>query len=247
VRLLVSVASPEEALEALEGGADIIDAKNPSAGSLGAVTIDVLRAIFTAVHDTRPLSAALGDAGEEESVASTAAAFAAAGAEFVKIGFAGTTDLERATSLTRAAVRAIQSHPPAPGRARRCEVVVVAYADADRSTTLSPAFLVDVAARAAASGVLLDTFDKNGPGLRALISPEALAAWIAVAHGRQLFTAVAGKLSADDLGAMRAAGADIAGVRGAACVGGRTGRISRESVRALRAQCLSPLAAPLTF
>jgi len=226
MKLLVSVASPDEAVEAMSGGADIIDAKNPFAGSLGAVSIDVLHAISTSVGRTCPVSAALGDASDEESLATTAGAFAAAGAQFVKIGFAGIANAERARSLARAAVGATE---------RICGVVVVAYADRDRSMTLSPADLVDVAARAGATGVLLDTFDKDGPGLRALISPDDLVAWIDSVHRRQLFAAVAGKLTAGDLGAVREAGADIAGVRGAACATGcRTGRISRESVRALR-------------
>ena len=37
MRLLVSVRSAAEARAALSGGADIIDAKEPSLGSLGAV------------------------------------------------------------------------------------------------------------------------------------------------------------------------------------------------------------------
>ena len=46
---------------------------------------------------------------------------------------------------------------------------------------------------------------------------------------------MAGKLTADDLGFVRNAGADIAGVRGAACEGGRTGRVTVEKVRLLAA------------
>ena len=38
--------------------------------------------------------------------------------------------------------------------------------------------------------------------------------------------ALAGKLMTDDLAFVRDAGADIAGVRGAACEGGRIGRVS---------------------
>jgi uncharacterized protein (UPF0264 family) len=44
-------------------------------------------------------------------------------------------------------------------------------------------------------------------------------------------------LQADDLGFVRDAGADIAGVRGAACEGGRTGRVTADKVRALRMLC----------
>jgi uncharacterized protein (UPF0264 family) len=39
-----------------------------------------------------------------------------------------------------------------------------------------------------------------------------------------MVASVAGKLSLDDIDLVRDTGADIAGVRGAACVGGRLGR-----------------------
>src|SRR5438067_2429694 len=60
MRLLVSVADAAEARAALAGGADIIDAKEPRHGALGAVAPDVLRAIRNAVAVRRPVSAALG-------------------------------------------------------------------------------------------------------------------------------------------------------------------------------------------
>jgi uncharacterized protein (UPF0264 family) len=56
-------------------------------------------------------------------------------------------------------------------------------------------------------------------------------------HGSGLFVALAGKLSADDLAFVRDAGADIAGVRGAACQGGRAGSILPDKVRLLREMC----------
>jgi uncharacterized protein (UPF0264 family) len=49
-----------------------------------------------------------------------------------------------------------------------------------------------------------------------------------------LLTAVAGGLSADELGPACAAGPDIIGVRGAACDGGRQGAISANRVAALQ-------------
>ena len=53
MRLLVSVADAAEARAALAGGADIIDAKEPRHGALGAVAPDVLRAIRNAVGAER--------------------------------------------------------------------------------------------------------------------------------------------------------------------------------------------------
>ena len=95
----------------------------------------------------------------------------------MKVGFAGTTSVPRAVALTMAAVRGA-----AAGGKGGCGVVAVAYADADRVASLAAGALVDVAARAGARGVLLDTADKAGPGLRGLVAPAALAKWVAEAH-----------------------------------------------------------------
>jgi len=93
---------------------------------------------------------------------------------------------------------------------------------------------VPAAVDAGAVGILVDTADKRGPGLRALVDRKTLAAWVARAHDAGLFVTLAGRLTADDLPFVRAAGADIAGVRGAACDGGRLGRLSPEKVWKLR-------------
>jgi hypothetical protein len=53
---------------------------------------------------------------------------------------------------------------------------------------------------------------------------------------------LAGKLTADDLPFARDAGADIAGVRGAACDGGRTGRVAARKVRLLQSLCAASAA-----
>jgi uncharacterized protein (UPF0264 family) len=220
VHLLVSVASAAEATEAIAGEADIIDAKDPGAGALGAVALDVLQGIRAAVAGTRLLSAAIGDAGDEEDTRQRAAAYAAAGAALVKLGFAFTAGESSVEAVLAAAVDG----------AAPSGVVAVAYAD---RLTIDAGVLIDIAARTNVHGVLLDTADKSGPGLRALIAPAALAEWIAHAHRRGLIAAVAGQLTAPDLSFVRDAGADIAGVRGAACDGGRQGRVSRKRVRSL--------------
>ena len=58
-QLLVSVESAEEALTALQGGADLIDAKDPNAGPLGPVSLGTLESIRAAIAGQRPLTAAL--------------------------------------------------------------------------------------------------------------------------------------------------------------------------------------------
>jgi hypothetical protein len=259
VRLLVSVASAAEAVEAIEGGADIVDAKDPAAGALGAVSPHVLAEIGAAVHGRRLLTAALGDATSEAAIERDARAFASRGATLVKVGFAGTSSGVRVAALLAAAVRGARAgcrHAGAQLQAAPCDahgssdghvlsdvvgvvqmscgVIAVANADADFAASIDRHALVDAAAASGAAGVLLDTANKRGPGLRDLVSAEALADWIAAAHDARLIVAVAGKLAIDDFAFARDAGADVVGVRGAACEGGRTGRVTAERVRVLR-------------
>jgi uncharacterized protein (UPF0264 family) len=221
MRLLVSVSNDSEARAALEGGADIVDAKDPRTGALGAVSLDVFRRIRASVGNAVPVSAALGEAADEAAIEAMAREFAIAGAAFVKIGLAGISDTARARLLLAAAARG------APKK-----VVAVTYAD--RQGELSFSRLLDVGSTVGASGILIDTCEKNGPGLRHLIDAATLRAWISTASETGLTVAVAGRLTIDDLDWVRDCGADIAGVRGAACEGGRTGRVTTARVRLLR-------------
>ena len=230
MRLLVSVANAADASAALAGGADVIDAKDPLAGALGAVSADVLREIHAAVAGRRLVTAALGDAADE--------AIDRARRPRVRRSGRGAREGRLRRDRQRRPRRGASSRAAVRGaRCANSGVVAVAYADADADASLAPWAIVELAAGAGATGVLLDTADKGGPGLRELVTPVALAAWVAEAHRAGLLVALAGKLTADDLAFVRDAGADIAGVRGAACDGGRTGRVSADKVRRLKALC----------
>jgi len=241
MQLLVSVATAAEASAALEGGADVIDAKDPLAGALGAVSAEALAEIHATVAGARLLTAALGDAVDETTIELDARRASALGAGLVKVGFPGIDSAARMATLVRAAVRG--------ARQGNCGVVAVMYADAYADANadgnagangaggLAPDIFIPVAALAGASALLIDTADKAGPGLRRLMPPTALTACVARAHEAGLLVALAGKLTADDLPFVRDTGADIAGVRGAACLGGRGGSVSVDRVRLLRAIC----------
>ena len=231
MQLLVSVANAEEADAALIGGAIIIDAKDPTAGALAPVPLDVFREIRTVVGGIRPVSAALGDAVDAAAVEDTARQYAEAGAAFVKIGFSGINEVARVRSLIAGAVRGVS------GRTADLfgpvGIVAVAYAD-EGPSGVAPLHLIDAASSAGAAGVLLDTTDKQGPGLPALMTTATLTMWIGQAHQAGLTAAVAGKLTIDDLKWAHDCGADIVGVRGAACETDRTGQVVAEKVRSLR-------------
>jgi len=242
MKLLVSVRDAAEAAAARTGGADIIDAKEPSSGALGAVDLATFEDIVAVVANSRPVTAALGDAVDERTTVSVADAYARAGARFVKLGFAGTASVSRIASLLAAA---------RDGAAAHAGVIATAYADADRVASLNPFAMIDAARSAGVVGILLDTANKQGPGLTGLLSHERLHAWVRTAREARFIVALAGKLTADDVAPVSETGADIIGIRGAACDTGRTGQIVAGRVRALttavaRRSALAPAPDPVS-
>jgi (5-formylfuran-3-yl)methyl phosphate synthase len=249
VQLLISVAGAGEVRAAVTGGADIVDAKDPAAGALGAVARAELVAIARELGGVCRFSVALGDAPEgvagERAVRSAAQDAARAGAEYVKVGFAGCADVARAAAVIAAAVDGVREVGQEGGsEARRVRVVAVAYADAGRARSVPPEAIVDAAVRGGGGGVLLDTAFKDGGGLFDLLDAAAVAAWVREAEAAGLVSALAGKLDGGGVVTARSIGPHIVGVRGAACVGGRSGRISparvRELVAAVRGEERSP-------
>jgi uncharacterized protein (UPF0264 family) len=232
MRLLVSVADRADAAAALEGGADIIDAKDPRIGALGAVSLPTLRDIHSEVAHRRPVTAALGDELDSGALEVTAREFTTAGAALVKVGFQDPADPVRTEMLIGSAVRGVRA-ADVGGHG----VIAVAYADKVSGNHRWFRNFVEAARRAGAFGVLVDTADKASAALRDVVSQALLEACVTHAHDIGLTVALAGKLTADDLPFVRDTGADIAGVRGAACDRSRTGRIVAARVRWLMACC----------
>lgn len=222
MRLLVSVRNASEARAALAGGADVIDAKEPLNGPLGAVSSDVLHEIATTIGNAAPVSAALGDICEDD-VLERAIAARQAGVTFVKIGFAGMRRRQRLEDDVLTLARA--ARPPA--------LVLVAYADFDVADAPSPAEILAIAAHVRPAGILLDTYDKDGAGLTSLMHACTLTTFVGRAQASGRFVALAGKLTREDIETVQDTGADVIGVRGAACDGGRGGVVTLARVRAL--------------
>jgi uncharacterized protein (UPF0264 family) len=151
----------------------------------------------------------------------------------VKVGLWGVSTEAEALALLRAVREAVARVPGAM-------VVAGAYADAERvaHAPLAPELLPAVAHAAGVEVCLLDTAIKDGSGLLDWRSPEALSAFVGEAHDAGLEVALAGALRAEDLPAVGATGADIAGVRSAACADAqRSGQLDAARVRALRTAC----------
>jgi (5-formylfuran-3-yl)methyl phosphate synthase len=225
----VSVRSPGEVRPALDGGADIVDAKDPARGALGAVEPALLARVLERVPPATPFSAALGDPLDVESAVALIDALSIpprAAPSYVKLGFAGASDRDGAERMLGAAVGAARRHPARP--------LVIAVVYADEPTAVGLDRIVAAASRSGASGVLVDTMQKSGGSLLDAVSPDRLTAWIAEARAARLLVAVAGRLDSPEIKRLAGSGADVVGVRGAACDGGRGGEVSAAKVRVLR-------------
>ncbi len=219
----------DEARAALAGGADVIDVKDPAAGALGAADPVTLRAIRAVVTPPAELSAALGDApGLAGTFALAAHGAASCGAEYVKVGLAGLRDADEALKLLAGVVRAAEQARPGT------RVVAVAYADAARVGAFPTLAVPGVAREAGAHGVLLDTFAKDGTTSLYALGERDAGAFLYTAREYGLLAGLAGSLRLEHVARAAALGAELVGVRGAACVGGRLGRVDAARVRALK-------------
>ncbi len=231
MQLLVSVRSSDEVEPALAGGADIIDAKEPANGPLGAVSAATLAELVSRVPSDTPFSLALGDATSAEQVVATITGMnlpPRRAMTYLKLGFAGIRSPELVQRIMAAAVRSSTLKPVS------VSVVAVAYADAERAGALPAEVILRSASAAGVAGVLVDTYDKDGPGLMDNWSAASLASWTSLAKRAGLLVGVAGRLVSRDVVRVAQSGADVIGFRGAACDAGRSGVVSLRRVHLLR-------------
>ena len=221
--LLVSVRSGEEAAIALEGGADVIDVKEPRRGALGAAEPEVWRAVLAVVGRRRTTSVALGELLHEpiEKFAREASGF-----DFAKIGLAGCRGLGNWQERWRGAAMQLPTGIMA---------VPVAYADWHKADSPAVEDVLQLAATVASKLLLIDTFDKSSGALTRHLSYAALETIGERAAECDVRLALAGSLMADDIREMLSLRPAYVGVRGAACRGGRDGAVDLARVKSLAA------------
>jgi (5-formylfuran-3-yl)methyl phosphate synthase len=216
---LASVTGEDEARLCAALGADIIDAKNPAQGALGALPSERVRAIRAAVPAEVPVSATIGDPADDPDTAAQAARFmAAAGVDIVKVGF--------------------WPRQPQVGVVRRlgelslAHVRLVAVLLVDDGLDLA---LVGPIRDAGFAGIMLDTADKRAGALPERLSQSVLAEFVNAVQESGLFAGLAGSLHAGHVPQLLALGPDVLGFRGGLCRdGARTAAVDAAAVRAVR-------------
>jgi hypothetical protein len=216
-RLLVSARHRVEAEAALDGGADLIDVKDPKNGPMGRADDSIIQSIVETIAGRAPLSAACGELSSEPPSLP-------GGLEFVKFGLAGWGDGDWLSACQWVRARL-------PGD---CKFVAVAYADWPSCSAPPPEEIADAAIEHRFGAFLLDTHDKRGGTLLDHASVAAIALLTRRCQSGGLPVALAGSLGLDEIERLRLVNPDWFAVRGAACENGRDGRIDSRLVRRLK-------------
>lgn len=112
-------------------------------------------------------------------------------------------------------------------------LVAVAFADVAGENGVRPDQVVEVAVRAGVAGAMLDTLRK-GRSIFQVLGESTLGRWVEEVRAGELLCGLAGSLTVEDAVRASSLGADVVGLRGAVCAGGRSGRVVAERVRGVR-------------
>jgi uncharacterized protein (UPF0264 family) len=201
--LLVSVRSAVEARAAVEGGATIIDIKEPANGPLGRADASVWSDVRRVVPREIPVSVALGELNDLDVDMLTSHDWS--GISYRKIGLAGAgSDWAARWEMVRDRL----AGPP---------WVAVAYADWREAEAPEPAEVVAVALKVPdCVGLLVDTWDKS----RRTPLDESWSSIVARVRAAGKLVVLAGGLDRAAIQSLARLRPDYFAVRGAACFGG---------------------------
>ena len=228
--LMVSVQNVEEALEAEQGGADVVDVKNLQEAMVGSGHPSTVRQVRGIIPVEKHVSVTLGVVPNQAgTVAMAVYAAAMMDATSVKVGFR-VAEYDTAVEVLRESRRALDGF--------NTKLVGSLFADNELyEGGLDPHLTVQMAKDSECDGFLIDTLTKDGRNLFDFM-PEPVLRRI-VLEGKELgmSTALSGHLKISDLDELARINPDIVGVRGAVCASGDRGRaVAWEAVAEFKRQ-----------
>jgi len=231
IKLLISIKHPSELENAVRGGADIVDVKDPSKGSLGLPSYSSLREVLSRIKSLNIVGVEVSSAGGdidrvEPYLQYVAYTVASLGVSYFKIGLA-MGSMELAKIMSSQVSEVLKSF-------NSTKLVLVGYADFKLTGSIEPLKVIEVARDVDASVVMIDTYMKTGKTTFEFLSRNYLELFVKEAHGSSLLAALAGSLRKEHIVDAIELGFDVIGFRGAVCVGGRDGFVSEELVSELK-------------
>lgn len=215
MRLLVSIINREEAINAINGGTDILDIKNPKEGSLGANFPWVIKSISEEVHEIAKdveISATIGDAPYKPGTMALAAlGCTVSNVDYVKVGLFDTSTESQAVEVMKAVSKAVKDYNS------DVKVVCAGYSDSYRIKSVHPSAIPNIAIDSEADIAMLDTGVKDGQSLLNFMSLDQLADFTDQCHEHGLLSALAGSLKEEHILKLIPLKPDVVGVRSVVC------------------------------
>lgn len=214
-RLLVSVRSSDEARRAIDGGAEILDVKEPRHGSLGMANLAEIVQIShlgDVVSGEIPLSIALGEVTDWSVMAQIPPL--PDRITFAKLGLSQCRDRDNwKADWLRVRTEFEQRS------ASTLNWVAVAYADSIEAASPAIDSVLEAGIETCCAGLLIDTWSKSGITLLDQLDVERMAAIAARCHSAGLFLALAGRIQRNSLPQLARIPANVLAIRSAACRG----------------------------
>ena len=228
--LMVSVQDLNEAHEAMQGGADIIDVKNLQEALVGSAKPNIFKSVREAVPMEIHASLTLGVVPNQEgTVAMAAWAAGRMNATSVKVGFMQ-ADYDKSVEVLRASKEALEG----------TETKLIGSLFADNllyDDGLDLHLMPKLARDGLCDGWLIDTLTKDGRNLFDFIPEVKLKDMVMEGKSDGMSTALSGHLKMSDLDELARVNPDIVGVRGAVCSkGNRDSGVYSESVAEFKRQ-----------
>ncbi len=217
--MLASVNSVAEAKVVFDAGVDIIDIKNPQEGALGALEINSVKDIVKIINGEILTSATIGDINSDDSkLLDYIFNMADTGVDYVKVGLFDVNPSDYfIKTITDAANNGIK-------------LVIVLFAENYQGEASIASLL-----QTGIVGIMLDTKEKKGKNLLAILNEDELQSFVETAKKFNLLTGLAGSLNFENIQSLLKLNSDYLGFRGALCSGNdRVKTVNAEQVKNIR-------------
>jgi len=224
LKLLISVKNEKEALEAIQGGANIIDIENPSEGLFGAGHPRVIKKIAEITPDNIEICAQTGFIPNLSATvlaalgASVSLSASSSKVKSVKIVLFNVKTDENALNLIKEVSKTVKEYSP------EVNIVILGFADFKKFNSIDPLKLPEIVndVKKEVPGnycVKIDVADKKSKSLFEFYDESTLKDFVDRAHKFGMEAGLAGLLAKEDVRKVFNTGADLLAVRKMVCSG----------------------------
>ena len=199
-KILTSIKSLSEIRLVLKKGVDVIDFKDPSNGSLGALTTKQISFFLKSIPSNQLTSSTIGDIEDIKTIREKVVMLSKTNIDFIKIGFFfDYTKIKILKNLKKLA--------------KNKKIIAVLFADNKPNLNL-----IREIKKIQFDGILIDTKNKKNGNLRNYLSTKKLKNFIKVSKEQNLSIGLAGSLNIKDIDPLIRLKPDYLGFRGALCM-----------------------------